>query len=247
MQFGNTFETQQHLMKAFCYFLICLFIASYDTAAQGISIDEWNNEAAANIRLLPKYGYARKTRAQKEADAEFITASMKTCSSRREASDKMIAVGFKYLYKDVKTAMYRFNQAYLLDSANSDIYWGFGGVYMVLGDLERARAQYQYGLKHAPGNAHLLTDYGTYFLLLHYAYAEIDKKRADLQLDSAITYLNKSFTQNAKDPNTCYKLSVVNLLRNDCKKAKHYHDLCLSLDAHTIDTGFTTQLRQKCK
>lgn len=191
MQFGDTFETQQCRMKVFNCFLMFIFIvmSSDYTAAQGISIDEWNNEAAGNIRLLPKYGYAKKTRKQKEADDEFIAASMKSSSSRREASDKMIAVGFKYLYKDVKTAMYRFNQAYLLDSTNTDIYWGFGGVYMVLGDLERARVQYQYGLKHAPGNPHLLTDYGTYFLLLHYAYLEIDKKKAGQHLDSAIINL----------------------------------------------------------
>ena len=35
--------------------------------------------------------------------------------------------------------MYRFNQAYLLDSTNTDIYWGFGGVYMTLGDFENAK------------------------------------------------------------------------------------------------------------
>ena len=53
------------------------------------------------------------------------------------ASDYLIKLGFNYMYKrDLKTAMYRFNQAYLLDSTNSDIYWGYGAIYMTLGNFE---------------------------------------------------------------------------------------------------------------
>ncbi len=81
-----------------------------------MSPEQWNEEAKTNIRLLPKYGYAQKTEAQKKSDQEFIEAALKKDSTYRKASDHLIQLGFSYLYRDIKTAMYRFNQAYLLDS-----------------------------------------------------------------------------------------------------------------------------------
>ncbi len=59
--------------------------------------------------------------------------------------------------------MYRFNQSYLLDSTSTDIYWGYGAVYMTLQNYEKAREQYLEGLTINPRNVHLLTDYATYF------------------------------------------------------------------------------------
>src|SRR5437899_1211183 len=85
---------------------------------QQMTIDEWNEQAKSNIRLLPKYGHAIKTAGQKNADKEFIESTLKQFPTPGKASEHLIELGFKYLYKDIKTAMYRFNQAYLLDSTN---------------------------------------------------------------------------------------------------------------------------------
>lgn len=87
---------------------------------------------AEDIRMLPKYGGVQKSKEQLAADKDFldeILSEDKYRDNKRLASDELIKIGFDYLYKgDVKTAMYRFNQAYLVDSTNTDIYWGFGGV-----------------------------------------------------------------------------------------------------------------------
>lgn len=60
--------------------------------------------------------------------------------------------------------MYRFNQAFLLDSTNSDIYWGYGAVYFMLNRLDLAREQYKTGLNMDPENTRILTDYGTSYM-----------------------------------------------------------------------------------
>jgi hypothetical protein len=96
---------------------VCLFILPASAVvAQQMTLDQWNEEAKTNIRCLPKYGHVEKTAGQLEADSEFIQAALSEFASKRLASEHLIDLGFKYLYHDVKTAMYRFNQAYLLDS-----------------------------------------------------------------------------------------------------------------------------------
>src|SRR5450631_1823773 len=106
---------------------VSLFVFTASTVfAQQMTLDEWNEEAKSNIRCLPKYGNVEKTAGQRLADSNFIQKTLLSYPNKRLASDELIKLGFKYLYHDVKTAVYRFNQAYLLDSTNSDIYWGYG-------------------------------------------------------------------------------------------------------------------------
>jgi len=199
------------------------------------------------VRLLPKYGYMQKTEAQNKADKSFIDATLKKQPNRRKASDQVIQSGFKLLYSDIKTAMYRFNQAWLIDSANTDVYWGFGGVYMVLGDKATARKQYMEGLAINPNNTHLLTDFGTYFMAQYYFRAQLDAKSAATQLDSAIIYMTQSYELDKKDQNTTYKLSICYFEKNDCTNAWKYHKECMALGGQPITKEYTTALKEKCK
>ena len=209
--------------------------------------DQWNKEAETNIRLLPKYGHISKSEGQKASDKEFIEVTLKQYTTSRKASDHLIELGFKYLYNDIKTAMYRFNQAYLLDSTNTDIYWGYGGVYMVLGDLISAEKQYLEGLALNSVNTHLLTDYGTYFMTQYYFLQPLDEKKAFVHLDSATTYLKRSYTLDKKDPNTTFKLSICYYQKKDCKNAWKYYDECNLVGGQPITDDFTKALTAQCK
>lgn len=218
-----------------------------DVIDKKITPEQWDQEAKTNIRLLPKYGHAIKTEEQKALDNEFVETTLKQYPTKRKASDHLIELGFKYLYKDIKTAMYRFNQAYLLDSTNTDIYWGYGGVYMTLGNFEKAQQQYQEGLSIDPKNTHLLTDYGTYFLSQYYGLQNIDEKMALPNLDTAITYLTKSFQLDKTDPNTSFKLSICYYQKKDCKNAWKFYDVCKSVGGQPITEDFTKALTEQCK
>jgi Tfp pilus assembly protein PilF len=233
-------------MKITPLLVICLTLYTLTTSAQQLTLDQWNEQAKTNIRLLPKYGYAEKTDDQKKADQEFIAAALKQDSTNRRASNHLIRLGFQYLYTDITKAMYRFNQAYLLDSANSDIYWGYGGVYMALGDFPKARDQYITGLAADPKNTHLLTDYGTYFLVQYYTGQPLDEKSALTQLDSAINYMTKSYKIDSKDQNTTFKLAVCFLQKKDCKNAWRYYNECSSLGGQPITADFTKALKEQC-
>lgn len=224
--------------------LILLSVAGF---GQGISISQWNEEAKANIRLLPKYGHAVKTAEQKEADREFMATALKQDTTPRKASDHLVQLGFKYLYRDIKTAMYRFNQAYLLDSTNTDIYWGFGGVYLTLGDYARAAEQYREGLAIDPRNTHLLTDYGTYFMAQYYGLQPVDPQSAAANLDSALMYMNRSYQLDASDPNTAFKLSACYFNKKDCDNAWKYYEVCEALGGQPITEAYTKELKKTCK
>lgn len=233
-------------MKNICTgFFIVLSLTLF---AQQISWEEWELESKTDIRLLPKYGNVEKTEEQKNADNIFIETMLKQNSTYRKASDRFINLGFQYLFQnDIKTAMYRFNQAYLLDSDNTDIYWGFGAVYMTLGQYEKAKEQYEEGLAITPDNTNLLTDYGTYFMWQYFALKPIDKEKAMIELDSAIKYMTKSYNLDSSDQQTTIKLSMLYRNKGDCDNAWKYYEECKSLGGHSITEAYTIELKNYCK
>jgi len=223
-----------------------LLLLSFGVFAQNITWDEWQEEAASDIRLHPRYGGVTKTNKQKKADRAFVKTILEQQPSVRAGSEEMVRLGFKYLYTDIKTAMYRFNQAYLLDPTNSDIYWGFGAVYMILGQEKKGLDQYREGLKMDPNNPRILTDYGTYFLGEYYELNPIYPNQAMENIEVALDFLNKSYEINQNDQNTTFKLSVLYLIKDDCYNAWKYYDECQALGGQPINKAFTSELLAKC-
>jgi len=84
-----------------------------------------NNELPINER--PMYGGIPRTSYQNEIDEQFIKAVIEQFGSREAAADKHIEFAWAYYDKgDFKTAMKRFNQAWLLDPDKAEIFFGFG-------------------------------------------------------------------------------------------------------------------------
>lgn len=75
------------------------------------------------------YGHVAKCQEQLDSDKEFLDACDKDFQSRQEAAKYYIERGWDYFYKnEFDTATMRFNQSWLLDSLNADIYWGYGNI-----------------------------------------------------------------------------------------------------------------------
>ncbi|HTO14628.1 MAG TPA: tetratricopeptide repeat protein [Edaphocola sp.] len=223
-----------------------ILIFSMTTFGQEMNWEQWEKESESNIRLLPKYGLIEKTKAQKESDEEFIKTIIAQDTTHRKGSDHLIKLGFQYLYHDIKTAMYRFNQAYLLDTTNTDIYSGYGAVYMNLGQYQKAKEQYEQGLKLAPKNANLLSDYGTYYLAEYYLLAPIEENIAFQKLDSAILYMTQSYNLNPKDQNTIYKLSIMYWNKSDCDNAWKFYKECMALGGASVPESYAIGLAKDC-
>jgi tetratricopeptide (TPR) repeat protein len=222
------------------------------------SFDTWEAESKTNKRLLPRYGHLPKTQEEIKSDSDYIKQMMALpqFKTRREASNHLIGLGFQYYYRpDFKTAMYRFNQAYLLDSTNTDIFWGYGAIYMAFGQYELAKTQYLNGLSMDSTNTHLLTDMATYFMEQYYLMAQMPKndmvKEPKLEakrfMDSALHYLTKSYLLDAKDVNTTCKLSICYWNIEDCNNAWKYYDLTVALGGRPITEEYTKDLKKRCK
>jgi tetratricopeptide (TPR) repeat protein len=82
-----------------------------------------------HINLLPMYGRVQKDEELLREDDRFIASCDNKYKNRKEAAAAYVKMGWNcFDVNDFDQAMKRFNQAWLLDSSNADIYWGFGNV-----------------------------------------------------------------------------------------------------------------------
>ena len=229
-------------MKRIKYLIIVgLSILSLTTFAQQISYEEWKSQAKTEIRLLPEYGNVPKSSEQIEADKTLITDELKEHGTHRKASESLITIGFDYLYRgDIRTAMYRFNQAWLLNPKNENVYWGYASVYYTFNDFAEASKQLEKGLLINPNSSYILTDKATINMTLY-------EKNHDAQyLDKAIEIFNRSYKIDPTNQNTLFKLSAAYYYKKDCKNAWRFYDECMKLGGKQISPGYLEALKQQC-
>jgi tetratricopeptide (TPR) repeat protein len=228
-------------MKNYLLTISFLLISTF-LFGQQISYTSWKEDAKSDIRLLPKYGNVPKTQEQKQADAELIKTYLEKEGSSRKASELLVRLGYSYLYRgDIKTAMYRFNQAWLLDPNNDNVFWGFGAVYFTFQDYAAALRQYDEGLKLNPKSSSLLTDKATVYL------SKYQSSNNSSDLSRAIGLFDASYLVDPKNQNTLFKASVCYLMKGDCEKARKYYNECKALGGKPITPEYTAALSRNCK
>ena len=220
---------------------IILFITTF-AFGQKINYTTWKEEAKTEIRLLPKYGNVPKTNEQKEADQKLIKAYLAQEGTYRKASDLLIKRGFDYIYKnDLKTAMFRFNQAWLLDKKNENVFWGYGGIYFSFADYESAMKQYEEGLKLNPNSSNILTDMGNVYMT---KYMDSNNEK---DYDLALSLFKKSYSIDPQNQSTLIKMSVCYFNKKDCNNAWKYYNELKKLGGRHITKEYTEALTKDCK
>jgi tetratricopeptide (TPR) repeat protein len=99
----------------------------------------------APLNTLPRYGGAAKSKALRKLDQEFINQSLKQYrQDRRAASESSVSEGWSHFYaSDLTTSIKRFNQAWLLDSTNASVYYGFSACLTEQGEAAAAHRYFQ--------------------------------------------------------------------------------------------------------
>jgi tetratricopeptide (TPR) repeat protein len=208
---------------------------------QDNSYDAWNKEAEKEIRLNPKYGNAIKSSGQKAADQELIKSYVSLAGSRRKGAELLTKKGFEFLYSgNLRTAMYRFNQAWLLDSTDANVYSGFASVYYYFKDYKKAISLLDQGLAINPRASALLTDKATNYLTI------FDTSNSMLDLDRGVSLLKKSYSIDPDNQNTLYKLSTYYFDSNDCDLALKYYRECMKLGGKPIVQRYKDAIKEKC-
>jgi tetratricopeptide (TPR) repeat protein len=225
------------------YIVLVLFlVCSLSVRAQSSRFTIWEQESKDDIRMVPEYGNVKKTSEQIEADKVLIADEIKENGTREKASEALINVGFDYMYKgNLKTAMSRFNQAWLLNPKNENAYWGFGSVYFMLGNDGEALKQLNRGLDVNPNSSNILTDVATIYMG---RYANSQHKS---DIDKALDLFNKSYKIDPSNQNTLFKLSAAYFFMNDCTNAILYYNKCMKLGGKPVTQEYTDALKQHCK
>ena len=220
---------------------VAISLISLFSFAQQITYKEWQEEAKTEINLQPEYGNAVKNQSQIEADKEFIETELKQDGTHRQASEEVIKRGFAYLYRgDIKTAMRRFNQAWLLDPKNEKAYWGFGAIYFSFGDYTEALNQFEKGLLINPKSSNILTDKATINMTFY------ENSHNEVYLNKAIEIFNQSYKIDPSNQNTLFKLSAAYYYKKDCKNALRFYDECMKLGGQQISPGYLEALKKLC-
>lgn len=202
----------------------------------------WKFEAQNDVRLMPKYGGVEKVNNWEDDDATFIRTILKVDKTNEKASARLVQLGFSYLGKgDFNTAMHRFNQAWVLNPKNEDIFWGFGVLYYCFNDFDNALKQYDEGLLLNPNNSGIITDKATVFM------TRFNQTKQAGNLTTAIQLLLTSFEIDPNNEKTAYKLSVCYYLKSDCDYANRYYQLCKSLGGRSITKEYAAAIKKLCK
>jgi tetratricopeptide (TPR) repeat protein len=101
------------------------------------------------IDEVPMYGGTDRQSdpALRTADEKLIAEVSKEFGNREKGSDAFIDQGIRFYRMDnVSLAMKRFNQAWLLDSSNPNVFWGFALVYHEQGENCKAKEMIDRGV-----------------------------------------------------------------------------------------------------
>ena len=133
------------------------------------------------------YGKTSKCAEQLDSDKDFILECDKIFNNRKVAAEHHIEWAWSYYYNnEFDSAIMRFNQAWLLDSLNADVYWGFGNIVGMKGQFNESLEYLEISLKLNPDNARVWesasTSYGRQF----------NKTKNQDLLAKSIKYLKKS-------------------------------------------------------
>ncbi len=139
----------------------------------------------------------------KTADDAFIQGVTKQFGSREYASEKFAAYGFAlYQRDDLARAMARFNQAWLLNPNNPQVYWGFAAVLHDRGEYCQANTMMDKALEHGiASDKGFLADAGldaSHCALANQALPAAEKKRL---LDKSEQLFQRA---EREDPNRAY-------------------------------------------
>jgi len=137
--------------------------------------------------------------------------------------------------------MFRFNQAWLLDAENENVYWGFGAIYCNFNDFQNGLMQYEEGLKLNPKSTNILTDKATLYKIRYV------KSHDESDYNEAIKLFKQSYFFDTKNQNTLFKMSACYFMKHDCSNAWRYYDECKKLGGKPITEAYTDALTKGCK
>lgn len=189
-----------------------------------------NSESCPDgINLLPMYGQVKKCAAQIQYDNEFLAQCDKINKDRKQSAKEMVSTAWGYYYAGKQdTAMRRFNQAWLLDSLNTEVYWGFANIEGTKKKYRESLPLFARAIKLNPGNAKIWESASV-------SYGQLFVQSQDVKLlDTSILYLKKAIALQPGNPATYGQLTGAYTYFNQKDSALKYLAITDKLDKNAI-------------
>ena len=183
----------------------------------------------SNINKLPMYGGLRKCKEQIKADGIFIAESDKY-STRKADAAHLTMRGWQYFHENkLDTSMMRFNQAWLLDSLNAGVYWGFGDLLGFEKKFRESIPFFKRSLKLDSVNSKVWLDLST-------SYGNLFFQSKDIKyLNSSIHALKKAIIFDNKNPHLYAQLTAAYCYFTQKDSANKYLKITKQLDSTAIN------------
>jgi Tfp pilus assembly protein PilF len=184
-------------MEHLRYFSGCLVLYLFTTQAQ----------PALPASEMPMYGGTGE-RKLSEKDAAFIASIEKAGKTRAAVAKDVIRSAWEaYGKADYKSAIRRFNQAWLLDPANGDAYHGFALISTVRDkDADTAEKFFKTALSKPGVNANAYVDYGRFLWVVD-------------RLDESLVQLQQALKLSPTVRNARSNIAMVYYKKSDFGKA----------------------------
>ena len=189
----------------------------------------FSDDCPQNINLLPMYGQVKKCTVQLKADSAFLKECEENFIDRREASKYYVGKGWSYFNKKMPdSAMMRFNQAWLLDSLNADVYWGFGNLTGMKKKYAASLPLFNRSVQLDPTNARVWEGMAASQLSLY------EQGGSSASLHNGIQSLKKSVKLDPENPRVYAQLTTAYCLARQKDSAAKYLILTDRLDKNAI-------------
>lgn len=180
------------------------------------------------------------TAAEKQRQKKALDTDAKRFKSRKAASAYYVLQA-KRTFNEQKldSASQFFGRAWLMDSTNNEVYWGYGLVYGQQKAYDKALFALYHALEKEQHNPRLLTDLATSHLGRFYAESNPeDLVQSRKLLESAVRY-----SPDAAD--AYYKLAISYYYLQEYGKAWSYLHQSISKDKGIADAAFIAALLEK--
>ncbi|MDO6391360.1 hypothetical protein Q4E40_14565 [Pontibacter sp. BT731] len=165
---------------------------------------------------------AKRFKSRKAASAYYVLQAKRTFNEQKPDSASLL-----------------FGRAWLMDSTNNEVYWGYGLVYGQQKSFDKALFVLYHALEKDQHNPRLLTDLATSHLGRFYAESNPeDLKQSRKLLESAVRY-----SPDAADAH--YKLAISHYYLQEYGKAWGYLHKSISKDKGIADAAFIAALLEK--
>ena len=200
------------------------------------------------INLAPMYGYADKDSDHQRSDRKFINNVLSSGKyTRASACKRHIDLGWYYFLKgNSELASKRFNQAYLFDSTNYIIYWGFGDIMARQHRFEESFALFKKAnsyckIKNDSTYAFFCTDYSQPYTL---KYEDSQQKEYS---DTALALLDQSIKIHPKNALTYTDYATLYYDTHQYQKALDAYNKAIALSSHYINADFQKAISDSLK